>query len=29
MAAEMLMERNPERILNDKLLPPAEPDWFE
>jgi protein-tyrosine phosphatase len=29
IAAEMLMERNPEWILNDKLLPPAEPDWFE
>lgn len=29
LAAEMLMERNPERILRDQLLLPAEPDWFE
>lgn len=29
VAAEMLMHRNPEWILHDKLLPPAEPDWFE
>lgn len=29
IVAETLMERNPEWILNDKLLPPAEPDWFE
>lgn len=29
VAAEVLMNRNPQLILNDKLLPPAEPDWFE
>lgn len=28
VAAELLMRRNPERILQDKLLPPATPDWF-
>lgn len=28
-AAELLMRRNAERILQDKLLLPAEPDWFE
>lgn len=28
-AAETLMRRNPERILTDKTLPPAQPDWFE
>lgn len=28
-AAETLMRRNPERILTDKSLPPAQPDWFE
>lgn len=27
--AERLMRRNPERILNNKSLPPAQPDWFE
>lgn len=29
IAAEVLMERNPEWILQNKLLPPAEPDWFK
>lgn len=29
VAAELLMRRNPEWILQDKLLPPAEPVWFE
>ena len=29
VAAELLMRRNPEWILQDKLLLPAEPDWFE
>lgn len=28
-AAEVLMKRNPERILLDQSLPPEEPDWFE
>ncbi len=28
-AAEMLMQRNPERILKDQLLHLTEPDWFE
>lgn len=28
-AAEVLMKRNPERILLDKSLPPDEPVWFE
>lgn len=28
-AAEMLLKSNPQRILNDKLLPPEDPDWFE
>ena len=29
LAADVLMKRNPERILLNKTLPPAEPDWFE
>ena len=29
VAAEMLMKHNPQRILNDQPLQPAEPDWFE
>ncbi len=29
VAAEMLMNRNPEWILHDKRLPPVEPDWFD
>lgn len=29
IAADMLMNRNPQRILNDQILPPAQPDWFE
>ena len=28
-AAEILMKRNPEWILCDRTLPPAEPEWFE
>jgi protein-tyrosine phosphatase len=28
-AAEVLIKRNPEWILCDKTLPPAEPEWFE
>jgi tyrosine-protein phosphatase YwqE len=29
LAAEVLMKHNPEKILLDKTLPPADPDWFE
>ena len=29
LAAEMLMERNPERILKDQALRLSEPEWFE
>lgn len=28
LAAEALLRRNPESILKDEQLPPAEPDWF-
>jgi protein-tyrosine phosphatase len=29
MAAQVLTEINPQRILTNKTLPPVEPDWFE
>ena len=29
VAADVLMHRNPEWILNDRRLPPVKPDWFE
>ena len=29
LAAEVLMQRNPERIIKNQLLQPAEPDWFD
>lgn len=29
VAAQVLLEINPQRILMDKTLPPVEPDWFE
>lgn len=29
VAAEMLMRRNPERIIKNQRLQPAEPDWFD
>ena len=29
VAADVLMHRNPEMILNDRRLPPVKPDWFE
>ena len=29
LAAQILMKQNPKRILLNRTLPEAEPDWFE